>query len=321
MKRIKYFIALFAALMMLTSTLPAFAVTHGSDSISNFTPPAGWENSDGVYRAFSKGDDTDIFAEEYYYLYYDIDSVRGKSAGEWESYFVSKHTYKRAYDDYSNVPSCSASFETINGYEYVKIVWTNEWYFRGLGETQNYIEYIYIDGSLPRTCDYTYRTKSSSMPYVQDFYNMMATVTYGNSPAQSSSAQQQSGNLGQQNSSQDISIYVNGYQVYPDSAPVIENDRTLVPIRAVAEELEYNVGWDNASKCVTLSRGNFAVQVMIDSTWITKYSGGQVSEYGTMDVPAKIINNRTYIPLRAVTEAMGCSVDWDGTTRSVYITE
>ncbi|MBQ3463874.1 MAG: copper amine oxidase N-terminal domain-containing protein, partial [Clostridia bacterium] len=118
-----------------------------------------------------------------------------------------------------------------------------------------------------------------------------------------------------------IKISVNGSRVYPDSDPVIINDRTMVPIRAVAEAMGFSVGWDAPSQCVTMTQGNFDVQVMIGSTWITKYLNGQVSEYGQTDVVPQIINDRTYLPLRAVGEALGATVDWDGNTRSVYITD
>ena len=172
--------------------------------------------------------------------------------------------------------------------------------------------YMYIGGStgLPRE-------------HEKDFFDMLDTVclqqgSSDGSVTPSTPVPQTSSVVPQ---SDTIAISVNGTQVYPDADPFIMNDRTMVPIRVVAEALGYKVSWDAPNQCVTMSRGNFDVQVMVDSTWITKYIDGQVVEYGFMDVAPCIRDSRTFIPLRAVAEAMGCDVYWDGNTRSIQITE
>lgn len=45
------------------------------------------------------------------------------------------------------------------------------------------------------------------------------------------------------------------------------------------------------------------------------------SDVVELDVPAQIIDDRTLVPARAISEALGCNVEWDGNTRTVYITE
>ena len=122
-----------------------------------------------------------------------------------------------------------------------------------------------------------------------------------------------------------ISIYVDGNRVYPDSDPVIRNDRTLVPIRVVAEALGYQVDWDGANQAVEIHNSEESLYLTIGSSSINHYFYdyfGNVASTESIysDVAPQIINDRTYLPLRAVGEALGAAVEWDGNTRSVYIT-
>ena len=112
-----------------------------------------------------------------------------------------------------------------------------------------------------------------------------------------------------------ISINVDGRRIRPDSEPVLISGRTLVPIRAVAENLGYDVNWDAESRTVTMTaEGKSEISVTIDADSIEK--GGSRVE---VDVPAQIIDSRTYLPLRAVAEAMDCRVEWNGETKTVDI--
>ena len=114
-----------------------------------------------------------------------------------------------------------------------------------------------------------------------------------------------------------IKITVNGELIYPDSDPVLINDRTLVPIRAVAEKMGYYVEWDDEEEVVTLtaSKGLPVLQFAIGYDIALKNFAEQIS----LDVPAVIIGNRTYLPLRAVAEAMDATVYWNGNTNTVEI--
>ena len=113
-----------------------------------------------------------------------------------------------------------------------------------------------------------------------------------------------------------IKIYVYEDRIHPDAAPVIVDGRTLVPIRAVAEALGYEVGWNQAEQRVTLSSDDTGKSV---SVVIGDYSINTANKTVAIDVPAQILNDRTYIPLRAVTEALDCAVEWNGDERAVYI--
>lgn len=102
-----------------------------------------------------------------------------------------------------------------------------------------------------------------------------------------------------------IQVTINGiYQTY-DQPPVIENNRTLVPLRGVFESLGATVKWDPANREITAEKGKQAIWLKIGSK-TTKVNGTMKD----IDVPAKIINGRTMVPLRFVSEALGADVKW-----------
>lgn len=111
-----------------------------------------------------------------------------------------------------------------------------------------------------------------------------------------------------------ISVEVNGEKVVFDQPPVIENGRTLVPFRAVLEKMGAEVDWDNDTQTVSCKLGEREVSLVINSDKMT-VPEGEI----TLDVPAKIINSRTMVPVRAVSEGLGAQVDWDNDTRTVVV--
>ena len=115
----------------------------------------------------------------------------------------------------------------------------------------------------------------------------------------------------------EIKIYVNGNRIYPDSVPVIVEDRTLVPIRAIAEEMGYEVGWNGDEMLVTLeAEGGYPILHYN----IFSYTAMKNYEKFELDVAPIIYRDRTYMPLRSATEAMGADVKWDGTLKRIDIT-
>ena len=112
----------------------------------------------------------------------------------------------------------------------------------------------------------------------------------------------------------DITVLLDGNAIEFDVAPIIENDRTLVPLRAIFEALGAQVEWDGENETVISAKGNNICVLQI---------GGKMFVNGVekeLDVPAKIVEDRTLVPLRAVSEAYECKVDWNGDTRTVTIT-
>lgn len=112
-----------------------------------------------------------------------------------------------------------------------------------------------------------------------------------------------------------ISVFLNGNEIIFDQPPVIQNGRTLVPLRAIFEALGATVDWDGNTRTVTATKGDTIVKITIGDNKL--YKNGKVIE---LDVPAQIINDRTLVPVRAVSEAFDCKVDWDGETKTVIIT-
>ena len=114
-----------------------------------------------------------------------------------------------------------------------------------------------------------------------------------------------------------IAIEVNGATLsIEDMPPISLYDRTMVPARAVFEAMGAEVAWNEATQEVYIRKDKDIIVLQVDQTTASKNGVAF-----TMDVPAKVINERTMIPVRAVSEALGCSVNWDETTRTVSIAE
>ncbi len=99
------------------------------------------------------------------------------------------------------------------------------------------------------------------------------------------------------------------------SIPTIENDTTLLPIRGVAEAIGAKVDYDAPTQTISLCSEETDVTMQLGSTEI-EINGVT----GQMPVAAKVVNDRTLIPLRAATEALGCEVIWDGDSQTISLT-
>ena len=113
---------------------------------------------------------------------------------------------------------------------------------------------------------------------------------------------------------QSANVNVDGKKLSFDQQPLMIDNRVLVPARAVFEALGASVNWDESAQTVTAVKGGNTVSLVIDSDRM--YVNGQVK---TLDVPAMVINDRTLVPARAVSEAFGCSVKWDEVYSTVIV--
>lgn len=113
-----------------------------------------------------------------------------------------------------------------------------------------------------------------------------------------------------------ITVELDGTALAMDTAPQAVEQRVMVPIRAIAEALGADVTWNRQTNAVTLDRAGTAVFLTIGKT--TAMVNGEPVE---MDVAPYAENNRTYVPVRYVSEFFGQTVDWDGETRRVVIAE
>ena len=102
-------------------------------------------------------------------------------------------------------------------------------------------------------------------------------------------------------------VNVDNEAVIYDAAPVIRNDRTLVPIRIITEALGGKVDWNGATKEVTLSINDKEIKMTIGKT---------LEKYGVAPV---IIDGRTFVPVRFVADELGANVAWDDATKTVTI--
>ncbi len=109
-------------------------------------------------------------------------------------------------------------------------------------------------------------------------------------------------------------VFVDGEQIRTDVYPKIENNRTLVPMRAVFEKMGAEVGWDEETRTVSVKRNDITVTLQIGAE--TMYKNDTPIAIG---VPAKIENDRTLVPLRAISEAINCNVEWNAQDRTVEI--
>lgn len=115
-----------------------------------------------------------------------------------------------------------------------------------------------------------------------------------------------------------ISVTVDGAPVSFDTEPVMINDRTMVPMRAIFEALGAGVSWDDTSKTAVSTRGETTISVSADSNVMKVESNGAVNEV-QLDAPAVIIDGRTLVPVRAISEAFGTEVYWNAPMQRVEI--
>ena len=113
-------------------------------------------------------------------------------------------------------------------------------------------------------------------------------------------------------------IIINGESAPIDeqgTVPVIRDNRTLLPVRAVIEALGGTVGWDGEKQQVSLKMKTKTLYLQIGSTrlWDNKKKEWE------MDTAPVIENGRTLLPIRAVTEYFGATVDWEEASRTVTI--
>lgn len=102
-------------------------------------------------------------------------------------------------------------------------------------------------------------------------------------------------------------IRVCGKELKSELPPVIKEGRTLIPVRAVIMGLGADIAWDKEKGLVTVTKGNIIVEFYIDD--VVFYINGKKHE---LDIPAQLISNRTFVPLRYLAEALGKRVKYDG---------
>ncbi|HWP97674.1 MAG TPA: copper amine oxidase N-terminal domain-containing protein [Syntrophomonadaceae bacterium] len=113
---------------------------------------------------------------------------------------------------------------------------------------------------------------------------------------------------------EDISVLINNQPLSLEVPPQVENGRTLVPLRAIFEALGASVEWNEADQSITATKGTQVLKLVVGSS--TAFNNGSSVQ---LDIPPQIINERTLVPLRFVSENMGAQVVWNETTHQVSI--
>ncbi len=127
-----------------------------------------------------------------------------------------------------------------------------------------------------------------------------------------------------------IKIFIDGEQLMTEDTPFLSNGRTLVPFRAIFEKLNFEVSWVAEGKQINAERRKDKKRIRCNIQTIENKMIVMLDDYVTesngfvnvssFDVPPQIVSGKTYIPLRAVSEALGCDVDWNGNTKTITIT-
>ncbi|WP_102346601.1 copper amine oxidase N-terminal domain-containing protein [Bacillus sp. Marseille-P3661] len=111
-----------------------------------------------------------------------------------------------------------------------------------------------------------------------------------------------------------IIVFSNGSELAFDVDPRIEDSRTLVPLRKIFESLGAAVSYDSQTQTVYATKDGTSITLVIGSNQPI-INGQQLK----IDVPAKIIDGRTLVPLRFVSESLGAKVNWDSKSRIITI--
>ncbi|KJS16349.1 MAG: copper amine oxidase [Peptococcaceae bacterium BRH_c4b] len=113
----------------------------------------------------------------------------------------------------------------------------------------------------------------------------------------------------------EISVLVDGLPIVFDVKPVIQNGRTMVPFRALAEALNVRVAWNGTNQTVSAEKEKTSVRLQIGNK--NAYCNGTAV---LLDMPPVLLTGRTLIPLRFFSEAFDCQVEWIEATKSIRIT-
>lgn len=112
----------------------------------------------------------------------------------------------------------------------------------------------------------------------------------------------------------EISVYLDAVKIEFDVKPQIINGRTMVPIRAIFEEMDAFVEWDGDLGTAVCTKGDTVVKMTVNS--MDMYINNQLT---TMDIAPVVIDGRTLAPARYVAEAFGATVQWSQENNAVLI--
>ncbi len=117
-----------------------------------------------------------------------------------------------------------------------------------------------------------------------------------------------------QNDQSVIKVMINSKLQSLDQPPILKGNRTMVPLRGIFESLGAQVHFDQNTGHITVTKEELTIKLKLNSKSVE--INGKIK---TIDVPAFTENDRTLVPLRFISEAIGADVKWDGVQNTVFI--
>ena len=117
-----------------------------------------------------------------------------------------------------------------------------------------------------------------------------------------------------------VTVIMDGEEVDSDVPAMIIDDRTMLPFRAILEKFGADVDWNAEYEIITAIKAETILMMRIDKPIMVKTNlVDGVTEQIELDVVPQIVDDRSLVPVRAVSEALDAQVDWDAETRTVTI--
>lgn len=142
-------------------------------------------------------------------------------------------------------------------------------------------------------------------------HKLKANVKFDNGKVQSTESEVYIENT----SAKEISVEISDKRIKFDQEPIAYNNRTMVPMRKIFEELGAEVSWDGDTSTAIGVRGGRTVEITVGQKKM--YVNGECIDLDTAPIA---LSGRVLVPARAVAEGLGCTVDWDGKNNIVIIT-
>ena len=122
----------------------------------------------------------------------------------------------------------------------------------------------------------------------------------------------------------EISTDINGETntIKLDVVPYIDNGRTMIPLRGLLEAMGASIEWQGDTRTIVVTKdvNVITLQIINNLVYVYKYVGGEYKTVRyTLDVPPKIKDSRTFIPIRFVSEHLGYTVSWNGEKQEITI--
>lgn len=118
----------------------------------------------------------------------------------------------------------------------------------------------------------------------------------------------------------DVTVKLFGETLEFDVKPQLVNSRTMVPMRKIYESLGAKVDWVEEAQLIlaTYKTNIITMEIGKSEFSVTNVISGETKNV-LLDVPPQIVNSRTLVPVRAVSEVLEKKVEWDDETYTVFI--